>query len=54
MQNKFGALLHRSDSELLQVSKDLMPVQFTPLIGREKELAQVCALLRKPEVRLPG
>jgi predicted ATPase len=34
------------------MSKDLMPVQFTPLIGREQELAQVCALLRKPEVRL--
>ncbi len=52
MQNKIGALLHRSDSELLQMSKDLMPVQFTPLIGREQELAQVCALLLKPEVRL--
>jgi predicted ATPase/DNA-binding CsgD family transcriptional regulator len=34
------------------MSKDLLPVQFTPLIGREQELAQVCALLRKPEVRL--
>ncbi len=52
MQNKFRALLHRSDSELLQMSKDLMPVQFTPLIGREQELAQVCALLKKPDVRL--
>ncbi|HWZ18401.1 MAG TPA: LuxR C-terminal-related transcriptional regulator [Ktedonobacteraceae bacterium] len=52
MQNKIGALLHRSDSELLQMSKDLMPVQFTPLIGREQELAQICALLRKPDVRL--
>ena len=52
MQNKIGALLHRSDSELLQMSKDLMPVQFTPLIGREKELAQICALLQKPYVRL--
>jgi predicted ATPase/DNA-binding CsgD family transcriptional regulator len=52
MQNKFGVVLHKSDSELLQMSKDLMPVQFTPLIGREHELAQVCALLRKPDVRL--
>jgi predicted ATPase len=34
------------------MSKDLMPVQFTPLIGREQELAQVCTLLRKPDVRL--
>src|SRR5437016_13483602 len=52
MQNKIGVLLHRSDSELLQMSKDIMPVQFTPLIGREQELTHVCALLRKPEVRL--
>src|SRR5438874_8775045 len=52
MQNKIAALLHRSDFELLQMSKDLMPLQFTPLIGRQQELAQVCALLWKPEVRL--
>src|SRR6266480_2482993 len=52
MQNKIGVVLHRSDSELLQMSKDLMPVQFTPLIGREQELTQICALLRKPDVRL--
>ncbi len=52
MQNKIGVVLHRSDSELLQMPKDLMPVQFTPLIGREQELTQVCALLRKPDVRL--
>src|SRR6266487_6266867 len=52
MQNKIGVVLHRSDSELLQMSKDLMPVQFTPLIGRDQELTQVCALLRKPDVRL--
>src|ERR1700758_2674256 len=52
MQNKIGGVIHRSDSELIQMSKDIMPVQFTPLIGREQELAQVCALLRKPDVRL--
>ena len=52
MQNKIGVVLHRSDSELLQMSKDYMPVQFTPLIGREQELTQICALLRKPDVRL--
>jgi predicted ATPase/DNA-binding CsgD family transcriptional regulator len=52
MQNKIGVVLHRSDSELLQMSKDLMHVQLTPLIGREQELAHVCALLRKSEVRL--
>jgi len=52
MQKKVEVLSHRSDSELWQMSKDLMPVQFTPLIGREQELAQVCALLLKPDVRL--
>ena len=52
MQNKFGGVIHRSDSELLQMSKDIMLVQPTPLIGREQELAQVCALLQKADVRL--
>jgi predicted ATPase/DNA-binding CsgD family transcriptional regulator len=52
MQIKNEALLYRSDSELLQISREIIPVQFTPLIGREQELAQVCELLRKPEVRL--
>jgi predicted ATPase/DNA-binding NarL/FixJ family response regulator len=52
MQKKVETLLQRSNFELLQVSKDIMPVQFTPLIGREQELAKVCALLRNPDVRL--
>src|SRR5215471_7615997 len=52
MQKKVETLLQRSNSELLQVSKDIMPVQFTSLIGREQELAKVCALLRNPDVRL--
>ncbi|MBK9712314.1 MAG: helix-turn-helix domain-containing protein [Kouleothrix sp.] len=29
-----------------------LPVQPTPLIGRERETAEVCALLRRPDVRL--
>jgi len=29
-----------------------LPAQLTPLIGREAEVADVCALLRRPEVRL--
>jgi predicted ATPase len=29
-----------------------LPLQPTPLLGREKEIAAVCALLRQPEVRL--
>jgi len=30
----------------------VLPTQFTPLLGRELELAQVCSLLRRTEVRL--
>ncbi len=30
----------------------VLPTQFTPLLGREQELAQVCSLLRRTEVRL--
>ncbi|HET8854191.1 MAG TPA: protein kinase, partial [Ktedonobacteraceae bacterium] len=29
-----------------------LPVQLTPLVGREREIAAVCALLSRPEVRL--
>jgi hypothetical protein len=29
-----------------------LPAQLTPLVGREREVAQVCALLRRPDVRL--
>src|ERR1700694_4855175 len=29
-----------------------LPVQLTPLIGREQEIQAVCTLLRRPEVRL--
>ena len=29
-----------------------IPITFTSLIGREQEVAAVCALLQRPEVRL--
>jgi hypothetical protein len=29
-----------------------VPAAFTPLIGREQEMASVCALLKRPTVRL--
>ena len=35
-----------------QFSQDTLPLQITPLIGREQELASVRALMRRPEVRL--
>ncbi|MBV9787232.1 MAG: tetratricopeptide repeat protein [Chloroflexi bacterium] len=35
-----------------QFSQDTLPLQITPLIGREQELASVRALMRRPDVRL--
>ncbi|TMD61514.1 MAG: hypothetical protein E6I97_27305 [Chloroflexi bacterium] len=29
-----------------------LPVQFTPLIGREQDVAAICGLLGRPDVRL--
>ena len=36
----------------LQVRPNSLPVQLTPLIGREQEIQAVCTLLRRPETRL--
>jgi len=35
-----------------QASQYYLPVSLTPLIGRELEVIDICALLRRPEVRL--
>jgi hypothetical protein len=35
-----------------QATLHTLPVQFTPLIGREQDAAAICALLERPEVRL--
>ncbi len=37
---------------LAEISTGTLPVQHTLLVGRELEVAAVCALLRRPEVRL--
>ncbi|HLZ60541.1 MAG TPA: tetratricopeptide repeat protein [Ktedonosporobacter sp.] len=34
------------------VSRHNLPIQMTPLIGREQEVAALCALIQRPEVRL--
>ena len=35
-----------------QVAKQNLPMQLTPLLGREQEVAAACTLLRDPDVRL--
>ena len=37
---------------LAETSTGALPVQHTLLVGREQEVAAVCALLRRPEIRL--
>lgn len=39
-------------ADLLTFRDDTLPLPLTPLVGREEEVASVCALLRRPEVRL--
>ena len=39
-------------ADLLAFRDDTLPLPLTPLVGREEEVASVCALLRRPEVRL--
>src|SRR5262245_5851609 len=38
--------------KLEQIIASNLPVQLTPLIGREQEVAVLCALMRRPDVRL--
>ena len=52
MQEKIITPLARQSSGAGQVSRHNLPVQFTPLIGRELEVQAVCTLLQRPEVRL--
>ncbi len=39
-------------ANLLTVRDDTLPLPLTPLVGREEDVTAVCALLRRPEVRL--
>src|SRR5216684_3925586 len=52
MQDKLFILPSREPPEPGSWSTHHLPVQLTPLIGREQEVATVCALLRRPEVSL--
>jgi predicted ATPase/DNA-binding CsgD family transcriptional regulator len=52
MQDKLFILPAREPTEPGRTSTHTLPVQLTPLIGREQEVAEACALLRRPDVRL--
>jgi len=52
MQQLIIASPSRSVSGNDQTSPSRLPLPLTPLLGREHELAQLTALLRRPEVRL--
>src|SRR5947208_10345251 len=52
VQDKLYILPSRRGDEPEQAPKSNLPLQLTPLIGREHQLAVACALLRRPEVRL--
>jgi predicted ATPase/transcriptional regulator with XRE-family HTH domain len=39
-------------ADLLAIQDDTLPLPLTPLVGREEDVTSVCALLRRPEVRL--
>ncbi len=52
MQDKIIRLLAKEPVERKQPVVQNLPVPLTPLIGREQAVTAVCALLRRPEVRL--
>ncbi|GAC1617168.1 MAG: hypothetical protein NVS4B11_06050 [Ktedonobacteraceae bacterium] len=52
MQDNVFMLPSKEPAEPGRTSKYNLPAQFTPLLGREQEVADVCNLLRRPEVRL--
>src|SRR2546423_4657236 len=52
MQNKISILRSRKPTWPGYASACNLPTFPTPLIGREQEVMRVCALLRRPEVRL--
>jgi predicted ATPase/DNA-binding CsgD family transcriptional regulator len=52
MQDNVYILPSREPSEPGHTPAHNLPVQLTPLIGREREVEAICTLLRRPEVRL--
>jgi predicted ATPase/DNA-binding CsgD family transcriptional regulator len=52
MQDNIYMLPSRERTEFERISPHNLPTQLTPLIGRDQEVAALCALLRRPEVHL--
>lgn len=52
MQHERAALPTRQTTGAERASRYHLPVPLTSLVGREREVAEVCTLLRRPSVRL--
>jgi predicted ATPase/DNA-binding CsgD family transcriptional regulator len=52
MQDKIVGFPKQIHGERVHLPKHNLPTPLTPLIGREQAITAVCALLRRPEVRL--
>ena len=52
MQENIYILPSGERTGLLRIPTHNLPIQLTPLVGREQEVAAACTLLRRPEVRL--
>src|SRR5947209_17844730 len=52
MQSKLHVISSGQPGQAAQVAISNVPVQVTPLIGREREVKAACALLRRPDMRL--
>jgi predicted ATPase/DNA-binding CsgD family transcriptional regulator len=52
MEHKGIALSSQRTAGFEQTSIRHLPISLTPLVGREREVAAICALLSRPEVRL--
>src|SRR5438876_5872390 len=52
MQSKIYVISSGQPCETGQIAISNVPVQLTPLIGREHEVKAACALLRRPDMRL--
>src|SRR5437016_3119024 len=52
MQSKIHVISSGQPCETGQIAISNVPVQLTPLIGREHEVMAACALLRRPDMRL--